>query len=363
MKSPAKVHKVSILTNHFQHDTISLGIQCFDYDWIAAKIQPRRFDSVMSKSLGLPTTVDAFVQFLNGKPVEGYGDAGTIVLDALKHTIQLTIQDALGRRVRGTPIDVYRFLRHKVVYMLSAPLHAILTSALGPIDDARFDVLYDACLQWAQSFGKICLFQSKDQPSLVPTSQVPSLIQNLVQDIDKQPIPASENDDRIVRISEELLSCMLQYLDDLKNEEELARSTEHSLTLTVRGMNMQEALDGDLLDPEDWQRAWNQPYSGHALDALETKLQLNADAIRTDYKKAEMSRIIPVVQASGTGKSRLSEEYGSFLILLMASRFVRKNFGVMFSLKNGSSFPDRVCLSVLSSDTRTIMCQNTSEML
>ena len=261
----------------------------------------------MSKSFALLTTAEAFVQFLNGEPEENYGDKGTIVLDALKRTIRFAIHEVLGGRATGTSIDVYRFLR-RVFYKLSSPLDTALISALGPIDDALFEVIYTACQNWAQSFADIYLPQSKDQPSLVPTSQVPSLVQNLLQDIDKGHTPASENDDRIFRISGELLSCMRQYLEDLKNEEELARSTEHSLALTVRGMDMQEGLDGDLLDPEDWQRAWNQPFRGRALDALETKLQLNADAIRTDDKKAEMSRIIPVVQSSGTGKSRLSEE-------------------------------------------------------
>ena len=57
-------------------------------------------------------------------------------------------------------------------------------------------------------------------------------------------------DDRTSRISGKLLSCMRQYLQNLKNEEELVRSTEDSLTLKVRGMDTQEGLDGDLLIPK-----------------------------------------------------------------------------------------------------------------
>lgn len=285
----------------------------------------------------------AFLQFLDGEPDEKYGDRGTIVLDILKDTIQLAIHDALGRRATGTPIEVYRFLRHKVFHTLSTPLYAALDSTLGPIEDARLEAIYSACFQWTYSFANNCLLQSNDTPSLVSTSQVPSLVQNLLEDIDNGHIPTSKNDDRIIRILGELLSCMRRYLEDLKNEE-LARSTEHSLNLAIRGMNLQEKLDGGLIDDEAWQNAWNQPFRGRAMDALETKLQLNADAIRMDYKKATMSRIIPVVQASGTGKSRLAEEYGSFLTLLTAYRFVKKNFGVMLTLKNGSSFPGRVWL-------------------
>jgi len=310
----------------------------------------------MSNDFVLPTTVEAFVQFLNGKPKKNYGDQGSIVVDVLKHTIQLAIHDEIGQSVKGPSIDEYRFLRN-VFVTFSYRIRRAFTPALGPPDDARVQAIREACITWTDSFVHFDIQQSKDTISMVRTSQVPNLVQTLLQDIEKGDIPASENDDRILRISGQLLLCMRQYLD-LK----LARSTEPLLTSAVRGMNIQEALDGDLLDSKDWQQAWNQPFRGQALDALEMKLQLNADAIRTDHKKADMSRIIPVVQASGTGKSRLSEEYSSFLTWL-TYRFVRKNFGVMLSLRNGSGFPDCVCLMFSSSDGRTIMCRNISRML
>jgi hypothetical protein len=48
---------------------------------------------------------------------------------------------------------------------------------------------------------------------------------------------------------------------------------------------------------EDWQKAWNKPFCGRALDVLETKMQLHAHAIWSDIEKMQMSRIILVVQA------------------------------------------------------------------
>src|SRR5439155_803620 len=149
-----------------------------------------------------------------------------------------------------------------------------------------------------------------DTPNPVSEPQFLSLIKGLLGDCDKGEVPTQVDDDRIIKISRELLSCMRQYLSDIKNKEDLARQAAQSLS-TV-GMNMQEKLDGGLLDLQEWQNAWNHPFRGRALHALETKLQLNAHAIRNDDKKAQMSRIIPVVQASGTGKSRLSEEYDLF---------------------------------------------------
>ena len=300
--------------------------------------------------------MEAFVQFLNGKPDETYGDKGSMVLDVLKHSIQLAIHDAIQSEhsVAEHSIDVYSFLQ--VVYAVSNyHVRTELAPKFGPLDGARSQAI---SLAWSRWMTKLSgdLQQNKGTVSLFQTSQTLNLVQTLLEDIEKRDIPASENDDRILRISEKLLLCMRQYVD------EGARSTEPFLTVAVRGMNMQEALGGDLLDSEDWQQAWNQPFRGGALNALETKLQLNANAIRTDRKKADMSRIIPVVQASGTGKSRLSEEFGSFLTLL-TYRFVRKNFGVMLSLRNGSGFPDCVYLVFLSSNSRTIMCRNISRTL
>ena len=311
----------------------------------------------MSKDFVLPgTTVEAFVQFLNGKPEETYGDKGSMVLDVLKRSIQLAIHDAIqsGDGMAEHSIDVDGFLL-AVFQVSTVHFGTELAPKFGPPDRARFQAINWACCLWMRKwFGDFQ--QNKGTVSLFQTSQVPNLVQTLLEDIEKGDIPASENDDRILRISENWLLCMCQYID------EGARSTEPFLTAAVRGMNMQEALDGDLLDSEDWQQAWNQPFRGRALNALETKLQLNANAIRMDRKKADMSRIIPVVQASGTGKSRLAEEYGSFLTMLTC-RFVRKNFGVMLSLRNGSGFPDCVYLVFLSSNSRTIMCRNISRTL
>ena len=172
------------------------------------------------------------------------------------------------------------------------------------------DILVDACCIWAESFIRR-RFTPPREETPYPISE-PSglrLVKDLLADCDKGNVPTQEDDGRIGRISKDLLLSMRQYLIDLKNEEELAQRAKQSLTLApVRGMNTQDGFDGGIFDLEDWQRAWDQPFQGNALAALETKLQLNAHAIRTDHKKMQMSRVIPVVQASGTGKSRLSEE-------------------------------------------------------
>lgn len=59
---------------------------------------------------------------------------------------------------------------------------------------------------------------------------------------------------------------------------------------------------------EVWEEAWHSPFHGDVLKRLELKLHNNSDMVVTEAKKEYMSRIIPVVQSSGTGKSRLAEE-------------------------------------------------------
>jgi hypothetical protein len=73
-------------------------------------------------------------------------------------------------------------------------------------------------------------------------------------------------------------------------------------------MNSQEGTR-TMVDPSAWERAWSEPFRGTALDSLETKLARNLQALNEREKgKVGMSRIVPIVQSSGTGKSRLAEE-------------------------------------------------------
>jgi hypothetical protein len=59
---------------------------------------------------------------------------------------------------------------------------------------------------------------------------------------------------------------------------------------------------------EVWEEAWQSPFHGDVLKRLELKLHSNSVMVVTEAEKEYMSRIIPVVQSSGTGKSRLAEE-------------------------------------------------------
>ena len=77
------------------------------------------------------------------------------------------------------------------------------------------------------------------------------------------------------------------------------------------GLNQQDATSQDI-EYSEWFLAWKDEFRGSALENLEVKLSLNVQALRTAHEdKIDMSRIIPIVQSSGTGKSRLAEQYAT----------------------------------------------------
>lgn len=267
----------------------------------------------MAKNLNLPTTVGVFCDFLDGESVAPYDDMGITVIDILQRTVRLAIYQALSTRTPGIRTDEFEFLRRRVFPMLALLLPSEMTSVLASINVDVALVVRLACDEWAESFAAHLPRSSDEKSSVLSNSQVLSSIKNLLEDYDKGKAPTQIEEFRLIEISQELLLSMRRHLTGLKDVEETARRFTE-LRVSVRGMNSQEGLDGDLLPWKEWQNAWNQPFRGQALAALETKLQLNAHAIRTDIKKEQMSRIIPVVQASGTGKSRLSEEYGLSLL-------------------------------------------------
>jgi len=290
--------------------------------------------------LDIPTTIADFISFLEGDAVEPYGDQGTTVLDTLRTTLQTAIYKELGNPIiEGTPID--DFQSHVLTNHFARLFRPALRVQFPSVDLQK--EIFDSCYSWVQHFYTA----SNHTPILISKPQVLSLVKTLFEDCANGMAPVEPSDDRIAKISEEFLLCLREYLADLRKQQELSHQMEPVTFESVQGDCMQERIDDGLLNTEAWQNAWNQEFRGKSLLALQTKLQLHAEAIKTGGTRAKMSRIIPVVQASGTGKSRLAEEYGFFLTLLMTCRFVKTKFGVMLSLRTGSgSFPRSVRLMV-----------------
>ena len=107
------------------------------------------------------------------------------------------------------------------------------------------------------------------------------------------------------KISDTLFDWFLESLRLLASKEQIACQPEFPPSLQGQ-LRPQENMNTILL--EEWDAAWDTEFRGHVLKRLELKLHLNVQAVTNDENKRYMSRIIPVVQASGTGKSRLAEE-------------------------------------------------------
>jgi hypothetical protein len=265
----------------------------------------------MSDSSESPPKVGPFVRFLNGESVSEYGGAGDggIVSEALEKALPSTIYSALRRPEFKDNASMFL---ERTLLSFSGDLYFTLRSWPKPIDETALQAINRFCRNWAFQFGT-ALLHSEDASTSASSFQLPELVKALHQNIsDRGGIPPEDDsatNQLVSSLSEELLRCMRKYLDDRQNSEERAARAKSSRSLTSSN---QEGLDVGVIESGYWQSAWKTPFLGRSLSALETKLQLNADAIRTadDRSKKQMSRIIPVVQASGTGKSRLSEEYG-----------------------------------------------------
>ena len=157
-------------------------------------------------------------------------------------------------------------------------------------------------------------------------------------------------DSRLKEIVSSLMACMKEFLSALSLIEvsrmQESGSPRSASPPIVGSQNSQDATTAEF---DAWLSAWKVPYHGSALRNLETKLQLNVRAVRgigvralERENKRSMSRIIPLVQSSGTGKSRLAEESHPFNRVAKSFRYVKHNFAVVLALKNGSAFPPAV---------------------
>ena len=126
----------------------------------------------------------------------------------------------------------------------------------------------------------------------------------------KMPLPNPDDSEIAINTtSEEISRKLLQYyltsFDELvtgETEEVLARTPQHSWTERRTQQNV------NTICQRAWKEAWKSELRGDVLRRLELKLHFNLVAVVNEKAKANMSRIIPVVQSSGTGKSRLAEE-------------------------------------------------------
>lgn len=252
-----------------------------------------------------PTTVESFIAYLNGNEIAEYGKDGTTVMIHLMDIVTEYLQSELTERRRSN-----LYWQHSDPFE-AVHLQSLLRRILEDLKMALREInirssVIKACEVWYLQFDKDHILSEHTKEFV----QFESELHNIVNDIEVLRT--------LLRNSQgELSKCNPNFnkvADDIKKHfyghlESLNEREKRLLNPGGYGrMNMQDSIRSQL-DYSTWQTAWKQPFHGTALKSLETKLARNVEAlIKSEPGKAEMSRIIPIVQSSGTGKSRLAEE-------------------------------------------------------
>jgi hypothetical protein len=231
-----------------------------------------------------PTTVESFINYLNGNNIDEYGDDGIAVIDQLVNIIieqvklELTQNMSCFHWQSTVPINARRLRGFFMNIWL-------LFDETLPEMNVRPSII-DAFAAWNAKF-------EEDYFTKVFVDFEPEL-QNIVKSI--------ESLKSLYRDSQGDYSQYQSSFDKVIN------SVREYFYKHLESMNEQEKQQLD--SRAHWLAAWKQPFRGTALSSLETKLALNVKALtKREARNAKMSRIISIVQSSGSGKSRLGEEY------------------------------------------------------
>jgi hypothetical protein len=154
--------------------------------------------------------------------------------------------------------------------------------------------VYGICTWW---FNKIRVECMTDRPTNVTFEKVQKKLAETLHSQDEKAIEVW---------CDEFFKAMCHHLTNLQFKQ---RSGTPMTEISPKTDNVSEGQIG-LYTSDDWVAAWKHPYKGDALSHLEQKLRLNIESMRNNIQnRIGMSRIIPIVQSSGTGKSRLAEEF------------------------------------------------------
>jgi hypothetical protein len=215
------------------------------------------------------STTSALCSFVGGSAVERYGseDTAKLVNPVLKSVMTRAVQASIARPNFVSPSSYHRF--------------GLLASEelLQKFGDPFANEWYADWLQREQQL----IITAKTELELLRSSE-------------STPLSVDE-------ISDILLRQYLRSLEEDASGDNSEFPPHISLPATTRIMDNVSDIGR-----EEWDRAWTGEFRGNVLKKLEAKLRLNVHAVTKDVGKETMSRIIPVVQSSGTGKSRLAEE-------------------------------------------------------
>ena len=261
------------------------------------------------------TDFRAFKRYLEGHYTEPYGGQGKESRDRFIQLLAKAVAEAQrpSHRDSSDPdksIDVVEFLWH-VFNQLGLALVQQASLFGRPV--------YPSFLHWITSFMSGALLTNSDSASNVPIGLHEAsydTIESFLEDYFHGNLDQSELATRTNQIVDDLVRWMEGFLSRLVSEQGV-QDKESSGRVFARPADL-NCQEGWVTKPclEDWQNAWRQPFRGNSLMFLKQKLALNVNALQRGRKpssgkitKLEMSRLIPIVQSSGTGKSRLAQEY------------------------------------------------------
>lgn len=236
------------------------------------------------------TSSRKLLAFINGDAVACYGDADTAkkVKPKLLWCMKDAVQDMYDkRRNRYPPFDDTKDYEDPGVFVLSAFGSFYGTAGIGL---RRISATFQSA--WVTR-----------RTQLEKNLRESGLSANIK-------LPSREDDDEVVqavlnRISDTLFNWYLESLRLLASKERAACQPE--FPPSFQG-HIQPHENMSAIPLGEWDAAWDTEFRGDVLKRLELKLHLNVEAVTNDNNKRDMSRIIPVVQSSGTGKSRLAQE-------------------------------------------------------
>jgi hypothetical protein len=283
----------------------------------------------------LRTSISEFIHFLDGKETPAYDISREDFLDTLSNVLYKSIyqryQEFLSNRKKDLQdLESSQFIEDEDVidFLITVFPTYFDLAGQGPFHDMLLKsnkTTFSIIFNWLNDYRTSELDGLRDPSSQSPLfgifsqSTVHTLLYSLLvdacaflDDIENEHVAQKCDEikdaiwgdliDYLRRLSIDEANTPSQRSDDLKR-------TPSEDRFVSGGPNQQDGTT-QAIEYWEWFLAWEDEFRGSALENLEVKLSLNVQALRAVCQdKLDMSRIIPIVQSSGTGKSRLAEQY------------------------------------------------------
>ena len=285
-----------------------------------------------------------FLRYLHGQPVEHIGKEGKQTLAAISRALQECLMAAIAEHIEMTdeptlsstsPGKKRKYndsdsLANPLILDIVDIVHSFASRA-SPLAKLKFEspegtsggVPDKLCRSWFHEFyadellglsleDELPSKRIKDDISGSETSSTTSRSTECLLfspefrlDEHLDILLTSAYDERTRAVSDVcqvFLQVMIRWLENVSgvNVQRLFQSSSSEESLPEQ--TKRRIFDG-------WKDAWTTEYRGDALVHLEDKLKQLSHDVQNGSKDQSMSRLIPVVQASGAGKSRLAEMY------------------------------------------------------